>query len=276
MRNRGRVFKTCSRATEAAHWSRKDLLFFSTGSISRRTARGRRRLARPHLARVAPRSHSRRLDAQRRPCRGSRRSSAHRKLSARTLSRTAKTCESRSAPRSLPFVVAHDPWPRAAWRAGFLFAELGCSAGVSQARARARCGSRQRINRVASRSPDHSCFLDGKRCVFCSRFAPQRRRPNTKSSRSLAFGAPAPRDLAGAWPLLHDDNGGRFVAMLEARAAFRTTCESDYDEDWFQNPLAGKHLASTFAGPMRDERASWRPCAARRRLLARAVEGAFG
>jgi hypothetical protein len=69
------------------------------------------------------------------------------------------------------------------------------------------------------------------------------------------FGAPLPGDLAGAWSCgglsgrRRIDAPARLVAGVRAYAFHRDLVER-FDEDWFDNPRAGAHLASLAAGPV--------------------------
>ena len=54
-----------------------------------------------------------------------------------------------------------------------------------------------------------------------------------------------------AWPDPRPTDASRLVALLGTRA-FLGQLVDRYDEDWFRNPRAGKHLTSLACGPAFD------------------------
>ncbi len=143
----------------------------------------------------------------------------------------------RTAPRSLPFALAADPYPDSAYMHGALFAiamtepafarSLGLGSRHLDAHVRALRRTlflelRLRALRflLAEASDPHERFGELSECVF---------------------GAAFPPELAGAWPELRADEPARWVGTLRARdLAF--TLRERFDEDWFRNPKAGRFL----------------------------------
>ncbi|MBX3200705.1 MAG: hypothetical protein KF894_21390 [Labilithrix sp.] len=154
--------------------------------------------------------------------------------------------------RSLPFALARDPYPVEAFVVGgalaaavagrpFAKRKLGLPARGADAHARA-------LARVlfATLRTSAATLLAGVRDPV--------REDELEELTARLFGAPLPRDLAAAWALggfagsARVDAPARFVAAVRTHGVVRDLVDR-FDEDWFDNPRAGAHLASIGAGP---------------------------
>lgn len=149
--------------------------------------------------------------------------------------------------RSLPFVLARDPYPVDAHRYGALLA-LSVASPVFQKKALG----------LARRAVDAQSRALGEALLVAARLAAARLLLGAGESLDVAeyeelgaraLGAPLPATLRDAWPDLRPEEPSRFAGMLHARAFERDMVER-FDEDWFQNPKAGAHLAAVAAGPV--------------------------
>ncbi|MBX3210681.1 MAG: hypothetical protein KF850_01465 [Labilithrix sp.] len=178
--------------------------------------------------------------------------------------------------RSLPFALARDPYPVEAFVVGgalaaavagrpFAKRKLGLPARGADAHARA-------LARVlfATLRTSAATLLAGVRDPV--------REDELEELTARLFGAPLPRDLAAAWALggfagsARVDAPARFVAAVRTHGVARGLVDR-FDEDWFDNPRAGAHLASIGAGP------PWQgdvPDAEVTRDIARSFEEALG
>jgi hypothetical protein len=151
--------------------------------------------------------------------------------------------------RSLPFVLARDPYADDAHRFGALLA-MAMAGPIFQRR---KLGLSARA--AAAQSRLLASTLLGSARVLAVRFllashAPASVDPTTFEEHTvMAFGAPLPRTLANAWPDLHVDEASRLRGALEAHA-FERSLVDRFDEDWFDNPRAAAHLGSIAAGPV--------------------------
>jgi hypothetical protein len=62
------------------------------------------------------------------------------------------------------------------------------------------------------------------------------------------FGVSLDARLRGAWPLAHEDEPARMLALLDAQS-FAASLRDRFDVDWFRNPGAWAHLRARAAGP---------------------------
>jgi hypothetical protein len=154
----------------------------------------------------------------------------------------------RAAPRSLPFYVAQDPWPRAAYRLGFVLAALPCSSTFQ----------RKSLGLSPGTARDQAlAFITG--ALISLRWLSSRvllALGDAKNERFTeltleTFGAPFPEALGAAWPTSRPSDGARLLAALEAHV-WSTELVSRFDDDWFGNPRAGKDILSRISGPMRE------------------------
>lgn len=181
----------------------------------------------------------------------------------------------RSAPRSLPFHVAQDPWPRAAYELGFLLAALPQSPAFQ----------RRSLGVSSGAAKDQALALTVGALVslrwLCARVLLGLRADGERFTElTLAvFGAPFPERLAGAWPTSRLSDGARLLAALDA-ARWSADMVRRFDEDWFQNPRAGKEIQNRITGPMRElpttDGAAQPSAAEKVALLARALTEPFG
>lgn len=178
--------------------------------------------------------------------------------------------------RSLPFALARDPYPVEAFVVGgalaaavagrpFAKRKLGLPARGADAHARALA----RVLFVALRASAATLVAGARDPV---------REDELEELTARLFGAPLPRDLAAAWALggfagsARVDAPARLVAAVRVHGVVRGLVDR-FDEDWFDNPRAGAHLASVGAGP------PWRgdvPDAEVARAAARSFEETLG
>ncbi len=172
--------------------------------------------------------------------------------------------------RSLPFVLARDPYPVDAHRFGDVLAlavadpvfqkkKLGVSARVAAAQAR----SLRTTLLSATRQTAVRLLLAASESIDAGTF---------EELTARAFGAPLPPELRDAWPEPRADEPARLVALLSAHA-FEGDLRSRFDEDWFLNPEAATHLAAIAAGPVFSDDA---PDEAAPAAIGRAFERALG
>ena len=158
-----------------------------------------------------------------------------------------------SIARSLPFALARDPYPTEAFLVGdalalavagapFAKRKLGLSARSADAHARA-------LFRVVFRA------LRMQAAELLAEMPESARTDELEELSARVFGAPLPSDLAIAWACggfsgrRRIDAPARLLAGVRAHAFARDLVDR-YDEDWFDNPRAGTHLASMGAGPI--------------------------
>jgi hypothetical protein len=152
-----------------------------------------------------------------------------------------------SAPSSLPFALARDPAFVAAHRLGFVFAGLAADAEW-QARV---LGVGRRIALAQSRILARSALLDVR--LHAARLllgddAAFGQRDQFDELGVRLFGGGVSARLRGAWPLAHDDEPARFVALLGSRP-LADRLRDQFDSDWYRNPRAWGHLRALGSGP---------------------------
>ncbi len=178
--------------------------------------------------------------------------------------------------RSLPFALARDPYPVEAWTFGGAFA----AAVADRVFAKRKLG-------LSARSIDPHARVLGRSLLFTLRsragellaaMSDSARDDELEELTARVFGSPLPRALAAAWSFggfagsARVDAPARLVGAVRSHELVRNLVDR-FDEDWFDNPRAGAHLASIAAGPV------WQgdvPTADAVRALARAFEEALG
>lgn len=153
------------------------------------------------------------------------------------------------APRSMAFGLARDPYPTPAFRFGFALAsavsepsfqkhvlELPSRLANGQVRT-LRAAMFQSARLVAARA-----LLASEESVSSSLF---------EELGTRLFGAPLPDAMRDAWPEPRITDASRLVALL-GTPSFLADTVARFDEDWFRNPRAGKHLTSLACGPAFD------------------------
>lgn len=149
--------------------------------------------------------------------------------------------------RSLPFVLARDPYPRDAYRFGSLFAttvadplfqkkKLAISARVASAQ-----------SRLLRETLLYEARLHAMRFLLAQPVEIDRGTFEELTAR--VFGAALPPALRHAWPEPRICELARLDAVLLTHAFARDLVER-FDEDWFANPKTGSHLAAIAAGPL--------------------------
>lgn len=153
---------------------------------------------------------------------------------------------SAGSPRTMPFGLARDPYPAAAFRFGFALA----SVVAGQTFQRRALELPARIAMSQARILGTTMFLRARTVAARALLASEERPAATtfEEITSRIFGAPLPASMCGAWPEPDVAEPARLVGMLGTRAFVRDLVER-YDEDWFRNPKAGLHLVSLACGP---------------------------
>ncbi len=173
-------------------------------------------------------------------------------------------------PRSMPFALARDPYPVPAHRFGCAIASvvaepafqrrvLGLPARAATAQARVlRTTIFLHARLVAARA-----LLSAEERVTPSLF---------EEIGARVFGAPLPASMREAWPDPRANEPAQLLGVLGTQTFLRDLVHR-YDDDWFRNPKAGKHLTSLACGPAFDMEplAETAPAS-----LARAFEEALG
>lgn len=172
--------------------------------------------------------------------------------------------------RSLPFVLARDPYPRDAFRFGALLA-VAVADPLFQKK---KLGLSSRSAAAQSRALRATLLFEAR--LQAMRFllaVPETIDPGTfEELGARVYGAPLPRALRHAWPEPRICELARLDAVIGVHAFERDLVER-FDEDWFANPKTGAHLAAIGAGPLfsdhpLDEKAA--------ETLARAFERSLG
>jgi hypothetical protein len=156
-------------------------------------------------------------------------------------------------PRTFPFALARDPYPTEARMFGgaiaiaiadrvFARRKLGLSAGSADAHARTL--GRSLFMAIRTLAATLSTGMDA---------APDPDHIEALSAR--VFGSPLPTTLGGAWSYggfagtSRVDLPARLLGAIHAHGLVQQLVQR-FDEDWFDNPRAGAHLASIGAGPV--------------------------
>jgi hypothetical protein len=174
------------------------------------------------------------------------------------------------APRSMPFGLARDPYPTHAFRFGFalasVVAEPSFQKHVLELPSRLAGGQ----SRTLRMTMFHRARLVAARALLASE---QSVSPTLfEELGTRLFGAPLPETMREAWPDARPTDASRLVALL-GTPAFLAQLVGRFDDDWFRNPRAGKHLTSLACGPAFDAEPPPEGAAA---AMARAFEEALG
>jgi len=178
-----------------------------------------------------------------------------------------------SAPKVVPFALAHEPGARWAHRLGATLASLAAdpewqtrALGVGKRTALAQ-------SRVLSRTLLLELRLQAARVLLgdAADFAP---RDRFAELGTRVFGAELDARLRGAWPEAREDDGSRLLGAIEAHG-FTRELREQFDADWFRNPRAWTHLRAVSALAPREMPAADAALAAVD-ALARAFEGVLG
>jgi hypothetical protein len=152
--------------------------------------------------------------------------------------------------KSLPFVLARDPYPRDAYRFGALLAATVADP-IFQKK---RLGISARVAAAQARTLRETLLYEAR--LHAMRFLltqPENIDPGTFEELSTrVFGAPLSSALRFAWPEPRICELARLDAVLLAHSFAKDLVER-FDEDWFANPKTGAHLAAIAAGPVFTE-----------------------
>jgi hypothetical protein len=153
------------------------------------------------------------------------------------------------APRSMPFGLARDPYPTPAFRFGFalasVVAEPSFQKHVLELPSRLANGQ----TRALRMTMFHHARVTAARALLASQESVSPTLFEELGAR--LFGAPLPESMCEAWPDPRPTDASRLVALL-GTPAFLAQLVGRFDEDWFRNPRAGKHLTSLACGPAFD------------------------
>lgn len=155
----------------------------------------------------------------------------------------------RAASAQLPFAVGQSPAFVDAHTFGYAFASLT----TSDTWARSVLGTSRAVARDQARALARSALLEARLAavrVLCDRSATGHPAAEFAELAERFFGAPVPRELAGAWPLPCFDDAARFVGLLRSVAMTAELVER-FDADWFRNPRALTELRSRASSPAR-------------------------
>jgi len=159
------------------------------------------------------------------------------------------TWRARSAPRSMPFALARDPYPAPAHRLGLVLASAIAEPGFQRRSlelptrtALAQSRVLREVLFASLRTTAARTLLLGEEHVDAALF---------EEVTSRVFGAPLPDSMRDAWPDPASPEPTRFVALLGARALV-SSLVARFDDDWYRNPRAGVHLTSLACGPAAD------------------------
>ena len=153
------------------------------------------------------------------------------------------------APRSMPFGLARDPYPTPAFRFGFALAYVVAEPSFQKhvLELPLRLASAQ--TRTLRTTMFHHARMIAARALLASE---ERVSPTTfEELGARLFGAPLPESMREAWPDPRPTDASGLVALLGTRS-FLGQLVDRFDEDWFRNPRAGKHLTSLACGPAFD------------------------
>lgn len=186
---------------------------------------------------------------------------------ARALARFGAAWSRGAAPRSAPFVLAHDPTDARAHRRGALFGALV----VDPAFLRHALGLSREAARSAARTLA-TTLLAAVRLEAARTLVGDARTPLAESSERLAaaLGVHVPRGLAHVLPRDERRAPVRLLGALGA-VADRAALVASHDEDWFRNPRALAALRGD-EGTLADHAVDPASLDGAPRALARALE----
>lgn len=151
--------------------------------------------------------------------------------------------------RALPFCLARDPYPALAYRYGFAMASVVASPlfgrralGLPARAAAAQSRILQTTMLIHARVIAARAILTAEPDVTAALF---------EEITARVFGAPLPASMRYAWPEPRVGTPAELLALLPM-PSFLDDLVSRFDEDWFRNPKAGKHLAGVACGPAFD------------------------
>jgi hypothetical protein len=151
-----------------------------------------------------------------------------------------------SAPGSMFFALAHDPWFVGAHRLGFVFGALATdpeffvrALGVGRRIADAQARVLARAALLEARMGAARILVGGDDLAARDTFDEIAHR---------VLGSPIDRRFHGAWPAARVDEPARWLALLLA-PELRTLLRDRFDTDWFRNPRAWGHLRAQGSGP---------------------------
>ena len=151
-----------------------------------------------------------------------------------------------SAPRSLPFALARDPYPTPAYRFGFALASAIAEPSFQRrflelpsrpAAAQARVLRRTMLLHVRTHAA--RVILGTSEHVDAALF---------EEITARTFGAPMPASLRDVWPAPRVGDAAHLDALLTTRP-FVDAVVARFDEDWYRNPKAGTHLTGLACAP---------------------------
>jgi hypothetical protein len=155
--------------------------------------------------------------------------------------------------RSLPFALARDPYPTEAHVVGGAVAiALGSAAFARRKLGVSKRGGDGHVRGVARVLFNALRAMAGGILVA---MRPPLESDLVEELGARIFGAPLPRALGAVWSYgsfsgaLPVDLPARLLGATRAHA-FAADLVARFDEDWFDNPRAGSHLASISAGPV--------------------------
>jgi hypothetical protein len=159
---------------------------------------------------------------------------------ARALHAFGVAAHAAAVPRGIPFALAHEPEPIRAHRFGYAFAALPARDTFHRVALRVSRRVASAQARALARSALFEARAQAARVLLSS--APARRDASLfEEITSLAFGAPLPRSLAGAWPAPRVDEAARLLGLASSERLSREMIER-LDVDWFQNPRSVAEL----------------------------------
>ncbi len=151
-----------------------------------------------------------------------------------------------TAPASMPFALAREPWFVDAHRFAFTFGALAADPafhqrvlGLGARRAGAQARVLARTALLEARMSAVRLLLDA---------AGPGARDATDELTARLFGVPVDPRLRGAWPAPRDDEPARWVGLLGA-PGLRAELRETFDTDWFRNPRAWAHLRGESSAP---------------------------
>lgn len=173
-------------------------------------------------------------------------------------------------PRSMPFALARDPYPVPAHRFGFAIASVVAEPSFQ----RRALELPSRVATKQSRVLRTTMFLHAR--VLAARAVLSAEEHVTpvlfEEITARVFGAPLPTSMRDAWPDPRMGEPAQLLGLLGTQAFLHDLVQR-YDDDWFRNPKAGKHLTSLACGPAFDLEPLADTAPAK---LARAFEEALG
>lgn len=173
-------------------------------------------------------------------------------------------------PRSMPFAIAHDPYPVPAFRFGFALASV-----VAEPSFQSRVlDLPSRLAVSQGRVLRTTMLLHARTLAVRTLLASEERVEGARFEELgvRLFGAPLPSSMRDAWPDPRPAEAARLLGLLGTHAFVRSLVDR-FDDDWFRNPKAGAHLTSMACGPAFDVEPLDETAPA---VLARAFEEALG